>query len=113
FGSNGGVRNIGAGTGTATTTFGVTINAPVQAAEGVVVAVTAPKAPAKSMPVQDTRNNTYTLSKTVQNGSAPATSLFVFTSSNIKTALNPKIDSVTITTNNNQNMSCLVYAVAG
>lgn len=114
FTSNtGGVRRVGVNTGTSTTTFGISITGPVPLIDGVVVAVTAPNATAQSITCQDTRNNPYTLTKTVQNASSPATSLFVFTSPNITHALLPGVDSVTITTNNNQNMAASVFAVAG
>jgi hypothetical protein len=112
--NTGGIRRVGTATVSANTQLAIPISlGPVPAGDGVVVAVTAPNATAQSITCVDSRNNPYTLTKTEQNASAPAVSLFVFTSPAIKTGLINGTDSVTVTTNNSQNMAANVMGVNG
>lgn len=112
--NTGGVRKVGGGTASSNTQVVSPVSlGPVPKGDGVVVAVTAPNSTAQTISCADSRNNPYTLTKTEQNSSSPATSLFVFTSPNIGTGLLPGIDSVTVTTNNSQNMAASVFGVGG
>jgi len=112
--NTGGIRRVATGTVNSATSLAIPLTlGPVPKGDGVVVAVTAPNATGQTITCVDSRNNPYTLTKTEQNASAPATSLWVFTSPAIKNGLTPSVDSFTITTNNSQNMAANVMGVNG